>query len=164
MKKSTALQILNSFLLTDPDKPLLMKIIQLISHFSWELPQQLLGVLLALIYLSGRGINNNIFHYKGAIFLESPYYGKGAGLTLGNIITTGPGTGNAMKQHEFGHYIQSRILGPLYLPFIALPSLLWAITLTRGWRRGYFSRVNYDDFIIESNATSLGKKFAAGIS
>ena len=28
--------------------------------------------------------------------------------------------------HEYGHSIQSCILGPLYLPVIGIPSLIWA--------------------------------------
>lgn len=31
-----------------------------------------------------------------------------------------------MLVHEYGHTVQSLILGPLYLPVVGLPSLLWA--------------------------------------
>lgn len=31
------------------------------------------------------------------------------------------------RRHEFGHTRQSRMLGPLYLIIIGIPSLLWAI-------------------------------------
>ncbi|MBO4366409.1 MAG: hypothetical protein J5843_01995 [Clostridia bacterium] len=33
--------------------------------------------------------------------------------------------------HEFGHAVQSCILGPLFLPVIGLPSLLWASLFKR---------------------------------
>jgi hypothetical protein len=29
-------------------------------------------------------------------------------------------------KHEYGHAIQSRILGPLYLIIIGIPSIIWA--------------------------------------
>jgi hypothetical protein len=37
--------------------------------------------------------------------------------------------------HEYGHYLQSRILGPFYLPFVAMPSILdfW-MDVVLGWQ------------------------------
>ena len=55
------------------------------------------------------------------------------------------------EKHEYGHYLQSRYLGPLYLLVIGLPSLLWAAWWNE--RRG----VSYYSFYTEKWADRLGK-------
>lgn len=58
--------------------------------------------------------------------------------------------------HEYGHTIQSLILGPLYLPLVGLPSVLWARLpfCRRKWR----GKVSYFSFFTEKTANSLGEK------
>lgn len=59
--------------------------------------------------------------------------------------------------HEYGHTVQSCILGPLFLPVIGLPSLLWAgLPVFRRFRerRG----VSYYRFYPERWANFLGKR------
>jgi len=87
----------------------------------------------------------------------------GCGISLGNIVILGLNTTGALKQHEFGHCIQSRILGPFYLLLIGTPSFMWATVLTTGWKHGYFRNVNYDAFFIERSATKLGCKCGDGV-
>ena len=60
--------------------------------------------------------------------------------------------------HEFGHTVQSLVLGPLYLPVMGLPSSLWGflpclIKLRHEKRTSYFS------FFTERWANSLGEKW-----
>lgn len=49
------------------------------------------------------------------------------GISLGDTIFISGDVyeGTWLVKHEFGHVIQSRILGWLYLPLIFVPSLLW---------------------------------------
>ena len=47
------------------------------------------------------------------------------GIPLGECIIVGTRQELTVR-HEFGHVLQSRMLGPLYLMVIGLPSLLWA--------------------------------------
>ena len=54
--------------------------------------------------------------------------------------------------HEYGHTIQSLILGPLYLPFVGLPSLLWA-----GCYRLFRIRRAYVSVYPENWAEHLGR-------
>ena len=59
--------------------------------------------------------------------------------------------------HEYGHTVQSIILGPLFLPVIGLPSLLWAglpVFLRYRERRG----VSYYSFYPERWANFLGER------
>ena len=60
-----------------------------------------------------------------------------------------------MLVHEYGHTVQSLILGPLYLPVVGLPSLLWARLppCRRIWRED----VSYFSFWTEKNANFLGE-------
>lgn len=57
--------------------------------------------------------------------------------------------------HEYGHTVQSLILGPLYLPVVGLPSLLWARLplCQRRWR----GEISYFSFLTEKNANFLGE-------
>lgn len=84
----------------------------------WQLPQNLLGLLLMLI------LQGETKHRLGSIRF---YYLKTfpGGITLGEYIIVG--TKQDLKvRHEFGHVVQSRMLGPLYLFVIGLPSLIHA--------------------------------------
>ena len=72
----------------------------------------------------------------------------------GNIITVGSGSTIDVITHEFGHYIQSRRFGPLWIPLFGIPSItragLWSLGIVGG---------DYDSFYTESNATKIGKKY-----
>jgi len=59
--------------------------------------------------------------------------------------------------HEYGHTIQSLLLGPLYLVFIGIPSTLWGFlpSLNRKRKKEHLS---YFDFFTEKWANSLGEK------
>ena len=58
-------------------------------------------------------------------------------------------------RHEYGHSIQSLVLGPLYLFVVGLPSILWCRVpaLGKSWRSG---RRSYYSFITERSADRLG--------
>ena len=53
------------------------------------------------------------------------------GLSLGEYIFLNNNRVASIK-HEYGHSIQSKYLGPLYLLVIGIPSLIWAIFGKRG--------------------------------
>ena len=60
-----------------------------------------------------------------------------------------------LLKHEYGHAVQSAILGPLYLPLVGIPSALWSnLPSLRRWRAkaGY----GYYDFLVEKSASHLG--------
>lgn len=87
----------------------------------WQLPQNILGLLVILF----TGARYNDISYDG---LENFWWAKRYGhfgVSLGNYIIfgSGPVSHDSLK-HEHGHQKQSRMLGPLYLIVIGLPSLL----------------------------------------
>jgi hypothetical protein len=96
-----------------------------LSRFSGEFPQTLLGVLYAhWILLRRRPL---IYKFEDVIALNYPA-GFIYGVALGPIIigTFQPEKDFEFLAHEYGHTLQSKILGPLYLPVIGIPSFISA--------------------------------------
>ena len=86
--------------------------------YMWQLPQNALG-LLFLLFLRGEKK-----HYLyGVRFYTAPKF-KG-GISLGQYIIMGHENENTVR-HEYGHCLQSKMLGWLYLIIVGLPSLIWA--------------------------------------
>ena len=87
--------------------------------YIWQLPQNIIGLLLFYVYYKD---GNKVSWYDFKVNVKSKKM-KG-GITLGKyIIISNVGSLN----HEYGHTIQSKILGPLYLPVIGVRSLIHAI-------------------------------------
>ena len=89
--------------------------------YIWQLPQNLLGLLMFLIYRHEKEchrLNGRRFYFT----TEMP-----SGISLGNYIIMNREDNEDGMKHEFGHSIQSRMLGWFYLLVIGLPSLLWNI-------------------------------------
>ena len=108
----------------------------------WQLPQNLLGLILLLFYkyeVMYMKHNGRKFYYTG----EMP-----SGISLGNYIILDKKNIDIDEKHEYGHSIQSRRCGPLYLLVIGLPSLcvnIWDRLFHKKWKyiekcRWYYSR------------------------
>jgi hypothetical protein len=96
-----------------------------ILYWIWSQPQTLIGWIVSLFFSKERKIK-----YEKALLLSTSdmnINGKvfGYGLTLGKYIIISK-SGYKYVKHEWGHSIQSLILGPLYLPLIGITSLFWA--------------------------------------
>ena len=77
-------------------------------------------------------------------------------MSLGMFLFLGNTKDPRVLVHEYGHSIQSMILGPLYLPVIGIPSYVWCnLPHFRKLRRE--KGVSYYRFYPESNANYLGK-------
>lgn len=85
--------------------------------FLWQLPQNIVGLVLRLIYQAEKGKLDDITYYYS--------YKFPGGISLGNTIIVGRIDRDTIK-HEHGHQIQSLYLGWLYLIIIGLPSIIWA--------------------------------------
>lgn len=117
-----------------------------ILQWTWGLPQTLIG---SAVYLAHR--KDRHFDYKGACVTE---WGRDSGLSLGKFVFVPRGTGSLLK-HEYGHTLQSLLLGPAYLLLIGAPSVAWFhLPLFRRMRektgRSYYSAV------FEKTADKLG--------
>lgn len=133
---------------------LIMKYIRNLILFIWQLPQH----IVALIYFGylvmmckDLGVDSR---YKQAIVI--PCVMRGA-ITLGNYVFVGLNSEyRKTVKHELGHTIQSKILGPLYLIVIGIPSITYC-----GLRRIFPSlrKKNYYDFFSEKSANYLSEKY-----
>lgn len=100
-----------------------MNLLKELLYWTWCLPQTLLGLILNLIF---RGIKvrylfeNKVYEINQT---ESRWLG---GVSLGKYIMLGKNMDSEKTiKHEYGHQIQSFVLGPLFLIVIGLPSLFW---------------------------------------
>lgn len=122
--------------------------------------QTLLGFLMFLKY-----IKNPRYTFHGAIVTE---WNSGSSLSLGMFLFVSvgykekPETSELYKKlvvHEYGHTIQSLVLGPLYLIIVGLPSILWAaLPPFRKMRRE--KKISYYSFYTESWANAWGEMAA----
>ena len=93
-----------------------------IALFLWQLPQN----LLALLWLKFVG-NYDWYSYDYSCNGIKVYRtGLKYSVSLGRYIIIPHLAGTTTLQHEYGHCIQSKYLGWLYLPIIGLPSIIWA--------------------------------------
>ena len=141
-----------------------------IIQMSWGMAQTLLGFILYCFNYK----KEHVF-YHGAIVTHWDLY---SGLSLGPFIFIHKEPGVAPRYrflyssqdmyhrllvHEYGHCIQSLLLGPLYLILIGIPSFVWANV-------GYFSKrrrtlqISYYRFYTERWANYLGHKVTKEVS
>ena len=134
-----------------------MKIIFYSLRYFWELPQNLLGLV---IYLLNKNKIISVSKINGRLLFENHNFG----VSLGNYIFWTPTIYDRNSNipinlnHEFGHSIQSQLFGPLYLIVVGIPSI----------SRVFYSRIffsvkkqewtNYYKGYPEKWADSLGLK------
>lgn len=97
----------------------------ILSRLSWELPQTLLGFICAHMINWIRPIRA-VKHIDGCTVLEGG--GIRGSISFGTYILLYPGNtaavGRLLFMHEYGHSLQSRRSGPLFLFIYGIPSLL----------------------------------------
>ena len=111
--------------------------------YIWQLPQNLLGLLLCVFF---KGNNSN---YEAVVIRRSAK--MRGGISLGKYIIVSERAGQQTIAHEYGHCRQSEKLGWLYLIVIGLPSIIHA-----GWWTLTESERSYYDFYTERWADKLG--------
>lgn len=108
-------------------------------RYIWELPQNLLGLLLRASY---KGTDSE---YEGAVVRRS--LKMQGGISLGRYIIVSRYASRKTVMHEYGHCRQSLYLGPLYLLVVGLPSII---------RASLGRPATYYDFYTEKWADQLG--------
>lgn len=117
---------------------MILSILSAICRLTWELPQTLVGFFYFL-FVSATDKSATAAAYRGCISVGT----SGTGVSLGLFIFYPRASvydsygypfpafeSNRTQDHEYGHSIQSRILGPLYIPLVGIPSLFFNL-LTR---------------------------------
>lgn len=147
------------------DKRKLKKSLYTTAQWTWGLPQTLAG---AGLYLRHR--KDPHFDYNGAKVIA---WDRDSGVSLGKFIfvpaekrrQSGSGDRKNVKvnsfllEHEYGHTIQSLLLGPAYLFLVGIPSFAWN-------RLPYFDRKrkktgkSYYSAVFERTASEFGSRAA----
>ena len=114
----------------------------------WEFPQCLLGLILTFIY------NVEYKETRGDVRIYAGKFPGGISLGLYTLMYENGYKYNTkyIKDHEYGHTIQSMYLGPLYLIVIGMPSILWAAFYRHDSKRPN----KYYGFFTERWADKLG--------
>ncbi|MCR5017299.1 MAG: hypothetical protein K6A64_00695 [Bacteroidales bacterium] len=128
------LKIWGGLFTTDKNKGFWGQTIELLSRFTYQAEQTWMG------FLAAQTINT--FHLVGGVksveylhgaTVVSTKKGSWGAFTLGSFITGGnelhASNSNELFQHEYGHYLQSQALGPMYLSKVAIPSAFSKNTL-----------------------------------
>ena len=106
-----------------------MKIIRKILFYFWQftfaLIQNLIGLGMLAFYKM-KGSESEWYHNAYITYIERKNFG---GVSLGMFIFINKNTIGDRRHdtriHEYGHTVQSMILGPVWLFVIALPSVIW---------------------------------------
>ncbi len=106
-----------------------MKTVRAILFYAWQFTyailQNIAGIVMFIIYKS-KGAESEMFHNAVITYIDKKHFG---GVSLGIFIFINKNTSgdkrHDVKIHEYGHTVQSLILGPLWLFVIALPSVIW---------------------------------------
>lgn len=121
--------------------------------YIWQLPQNLLGLLLIAFYRPER---KHIMDNGNEIYFSTRMKG---GISLGKYSIVNVGhyrmdiaeslKRDTVRHEAIGHARQSLYLGWIYLLVIGLPSIVWAATY-KGEKKGYYK------FFTEKWADKLG--------
>lgn len=137
-----------------------MKVGTLIRHWTWELPQSLLGAILLLFY---KKTLLRVIEYKGQkVYIYDQFPG---GISLGHFILIDYNRQHLdcksncwvrMRlqesiKHESGHGVQSKWWGPLYLLTVGIVSAIWNLL-----HRSIYKYLSYYSVWPENQANELG--------
>lgn len=140
------------------------KLLYYFCQFTWGIVQSLLGFMMFLLH-----IKDKHYTYHGAIITQ---WKNKSSVSLGAFvfITSTPYFSEKYRNkisekelsqrllvHEYGHTIQSLILGPIYLLIIGIPSTIWGFLPSLNKKRRE-KRISYFSFFTEKNANYFGEK------
>lgn len=123
-------------------------------QLTWCLPQNIVGFC---VFLAHRKDKHVIFH--NAVMTVMERYGPSVSLGAFTFISTcnnDPQWLTHVSCHEYGHTIQSLLLGPFYLFVVGIPSGIWC-NLFEGYRKR--NDIPYSKLFCESWANRLGAKY-----
>ncbi|RPJ58258.1 MAG: hypothetical protein EHM12_08215 [Dehalococcoidia bacterium] len=132
--------------LFDICKPIIIKILLLLSAITWELPQTIGSLILALIFLGRSRVK-----FENSYWLVMVNDKRFTGISLGRFVFISDWIfTETVKKHEYGHTWQSLILGWLYLIIVGIPSI---IRSQKGFCK---SEIEYYSHFPENWADKLG--------
>lgn len=101
----------------------------------WQLLQTLCGLMLALVFIRKL---DKVTRYRNAILFRIRKFAI-TGISFGPVILVDSRANERIVRHEYGHSIQSMLLGPLYLFVVGVPSVSRGIyTRRKGLSMEYY--------------------------
>ena len=120
--------------------------IGLILHI-WQLPQCLVGICVILFYI----VSKKEIRYQNGIAVVKAF--PAGGVSLGEYIIIHISCDDEeTRKHELGHRRQSRMLGPLYLIIVGIPSVCLCLLAKKSQK----INAHYYDHFPEKWANQLG--------
>lgn len=120
------------------------RVFDVLSRFTWQLPQTLLGFYAAQL-VNAFGFVDEVDYLHGATTLKT--YSSWGGVTMGCYIfgdsSLKASDDNNLFQHEYGHYLQSQEQGFFWLFDYAIPSGISAL---------FNNNTEHDNFYTEQDA------------
>ena len=133
-------------------------------QWTWGLPQNLLGFIIFLICIKKK---HGRFRTSIVTFWDRPdslscgmFVFQSTERPVGYSVAMAEKYQHEILLHEYGHTVQSLILGPLFLPVIGIPSFIWA-SLPVFERFRERKGISYYWLYCEKWATKLGEKVIA---
>ena len=134
----------------------------------WGFPQTFLGLIL---FLTNIRKEHFLFHgavvsewkYRSSVsfglfvFISKDFFKKDISEVHSGEINNQVVASERLLVHEYGHTIQSLVLGPLYLLVIGLPSVLWA-SLPYYDKKRRKENISYYSFYTEKWADIWGEQ------
>lgn len=115
-------------------------------QWTWGFPQTLVGLI---VYLCCGSKPHET--YRGCIVTR---WGNRGSMGMGMFLFLGCDDPQ-VRVHEYGHAVQSLVLGPLFLPIMGIPSFAWCnLPYCRRLRKE--KGISYYRFYPESTANALG--------
>jgi len=109
----------------------LLHLLFYIIQFSWGIIQNIAG-LFVFLYLMIKNPKRERMIFHASVICdwdnEIECMGLGMFVFMHNFNHT---MNREILIHEYGHTIQSLILGPFFIPVIAIPSLIWCKTMEK---------------------------------
>lgn len=127
-------------------------------QWTWGLLQNAAALALFLALLIVRPGAKRFYFHGAAVTCWKAGYSLGLGMFIfmSEAELLRP-IGSSVLVHEYGHTLQSVILGPLFLLVVGLPSLIWATSRRLNERRRREHRSYYSLFC-EAGANRLGER------
>lgn len=136
---------------TNKKQNTIIRALLLLLRFTWELPQLIIGVLIAVfLTLTGKTLETLTYHGVILIVCKNRFGGFSLGPVIIGDSKLKADVNNGLFQHEFGHCIQSSKSGFIYLFKYALPSLISSIR---------YESDQHDKHKVEQNANTCSKKY-----
>ena len=118
------------------------------AQWTWGFPQTLIGAVVFLVHRKDAHRD-----HRGACLTE---WDRDDGISLGKFIFVPKGEKEPLIDHEYGHTLQSLILGPVYLLLVGAPSILWH-RHPRYVRKRKKTGMSYYSPVFEKTANRLGR-------